>query len=391
MINAIKQNADVIAFEASYKEAFQALEAQLYELLIDNQVENVAALKKEITNRIFELCQQFGIVDKYLVYKAFDDIWEQISLDLEAIRLQGFDAARSIEDIEVYDKKEKKAVKKGEEGRVIPFALIQKHLFADEYTQMDSLNKELSGATSEYESFWEEMDEELKEELKKKDDSDEQSEAKLDTKQLKAKYQEVLAMLSNDTTKKYTEYAALKPKQKVEFQENHPELTWPDETEKAKNGTYKQSAINAIVEQIKNNIEIDEEEDDYKIRHLFLLGQQISALKKEIKQHKTNLDNKAREAIIKLSDDEIKMLLKEKWLTPAMENINAIPSAIISDLNRSVNGIIAKYDNPLLTLDTDIVETEESLSVMLNDLTGNAFDMAAIQQFKTLLGGKENE
>ena len=86
VIDAIKQNADVIAFEANYKEAFQALEDRLYELLIDNQVKNVAALKKEITNRIFELCQQFGIVDKYLVYKAFDDVWEQISLDLEAIR-----------------------------------------------------------------------------------------------------------------------------------------------------------------------------------------------------------------------------------------------------------------------------------------------------------------
>ena len=391
VIDAIRQNADVVAFEASYKEAFQALEAQLYELLIDNQIENVAALKKEITNRIFELCHQFNIVDKYLVYKAFDDIWEQINLDLEAIRLQGFDAARSVEDIEVYDKKEKKAVKKGEEGRVIPFALIQKHLFADEYTQMDSLNKELSGATTEYESFWEELDDELKEELKKKDDGDEQSEAKLDTKQLKVKYQEVLKTLSNDTTKIYAAYAVLKPKQKVEFQENHPELAWPDETEKAKNGTYKQAAMNAIVEQIKNNIEIDEEEDDYKIRHLFLLGQQISTLKKQIKEHKTNLDNKAREAIVKLSDDEIKMLLKEKWLTPAMENINAIPNAIISDLNRSVNEIINKYDNPILSLDTDIAKTEESLYVMLNDLTGDDFDMAAIKQFKKLLGGKENE
>ena len=85
------------------------------------------------------------------------------------------------------------------------------------------------------------------------------------------------------------------------------------------------------------------------------------------------------------------MLLKDYCLTPAMENINAIPNAIISNLNRSVNDIITKYDNPILTLDTDIAKTEESLSVMLNDLTGDAFDMAAVQQFKTLLGGKENE
>ena len=270
--------------------------------------------------------------------------------------------------------------------------MIQKHLFADEFTQMDGLNKELSSTTSEYESFWEGLDDELKEELKKKDEGgEEQSEAKLDTKKLKAKYQEVLATLFNDTTKMYAEYAALKPKQKLKFQENHTELLWPNDSEKNKDGTYNKAAMNAIVEQIKNRIEIDEDEDDYRIRHLYLLGQQISDLKKQIKALKTDLDNKAREAIVKLSDDEIKMLLKEKWLTPAMENINAIPNAIISELNRSVNDIIAKYDNPILTLDTDIAKTEESLSVMLNDLTGDEFDMAAIQQFKTLLGGNEDE
>lgn len=390
--DTIKRNEDVVAFEEKYTEAFQVLETQLYSLLIDNPVENVSALKKEIINRIFELCKHFEIVDKYLVYKAFDDVWEQISFDLETIRLQGFDAARSVEDIEVYDKKEKDAVKKGEEGRIIPFSLIQEHLFADEFTQMDSLNTELSSVMSEYETFWEELDDELKEEMKKKDDGkDEQSEAKLDTKLLKAKYQEVLATLSNDTTKMYVEYAALKPKQKVEFQKSHPELVWPDETEKVKNGTYKQAAINAIVEQIKNEIEIAEEEDDYKIRHLYLLGQQISALKKQIKEIKTNLDNKARETIVTLSDDEVKTLLKEKWLTPAMQNINAIPNSIISDLNRSVLEIISKYENPILTLDTDIAKTEKSLSDMLGELTGDAFDVSAIQQFNHLLGGKEHE
>lgn len=390
--DTIKRNEDVVAFEEKYTEAFHVLEAQLYSLLIDNPVENVSALKKEIINRIFELCKHFEIVDKYLVYKAFDDVWEQISIDLETIRLQGFDAARSVEDIEVYDKKEKDAVKKGEEGKIIPFSLIQKHLFADEFTQMDSLNTELSSVMSEYETFWEELDDELKEELKKKDDGkDEQSEAKLDTKLIKAKYQEVLKTLSNDTTKKYTKYATLKPKQKVEYQQNHSELIWPDDSEKAKNGTYKQAAINAIVEQIKNEIEIAEEEDDYKIRHLYLLGQQISVLKKQIKEIKTNLDNKAREAIVTLSDDDVKMLLKEKWLTPAMQNINAISNSIISDLNRSVLEIISKYENPILTLDTDIAKTEESLSDMLGDLTGDAFDMSAIQQLQKLLGGKENE
>ena len=392
VLKTIKQNGEIVTFEAVYREAFKSLEEQLYSLLIDGQIETVPALKAEITKRIFELCERFDIVDKYIVYKAFDESWEQISIDLETIRLQGLDASRAVEDIEVYDKKEKDAVKKGEEGRIIPFALIQKHLYSEEFVRMDSLSKELESITSDYNSFWEEMDEELKEDLKKKDDdAEEQAEAKLDTKVLKDKYQEVLGTLSDDTTKLYAEYLTLKPKQKVEFQETHPDLIWPDDSDKAKNGTYKQAAINAIIEQVKIKIEIDEEEADYKIRHLYLLGQRISALKKQIKEIKTALDNKASEAIASLSEDQIKMLLKEKWLTPAMQSINGIPESIKADLNRSIQQIIAKYQNPIAALDMEISGTKKTLSTMLDDLTGNTFDMAAIRQFKNLLGGEEDE
>ena len=392
VLDTIKTNGDVVAFETAYNEAFSALEEQLYDLLINNPVENVHALKAEITNRIFDLCKAFDIVDKYIVFKAFDDCWGQISIDLETIRLQGIGAARSIEDIEVYDKKEKDAVKKGEEGKIIPFALIQKHLFADEFIRMASLNRELEGVVSEYESFWEELDEELKDELKKKsDDADDQADAKLDTKILKAKYQEILATLSNDVTKLYNEYLSLKPKEKVVFQQEHTELAWPEAGERSANGTYKPASIKAIIEQIKNEIEIAEDEDDYKVRRLYLLNQQISALKKQIKEIKTTLDNKAREAIARLSDDEIKMLLKEKWLTPAMQSINDIPASIKDELNRFIQRIVVKYQNPISTLDTEISYAEKELSSMLKNLCGNDFDMAAIHEFEKLLGGEDNE
>ena len=393
VLDTIKTNGDVVAFETAYNEAFSALEEQLYDLLINNPVENVHALKAEITNRIFDLCKAFDIVDKYIVFKAFDDCWGQISIDLETIRLQGIDAARSIEDIEVYDKKEKDAVKKGEEGKIIPFALIQKHLFADEFIRMASLNRELEGVVSEYESFWEELDEELKDQLKKKsDDADDQADAKLDTKILKTKYQEILATLSNDATKLYNEYLSLKPKEKVVFQQEHTELAWPEADERSANGTYKPASIKAIIEQIKNEIEIAEDEDDYKVRRLYLLNQQISDLKNnKIKKIKTFLDSQAREKIVCLSDDEIKMLLKEKWLTPAMQSINGIPASIKKDLNYSVQAIIAKYKNPISSLESEIVDAEDALSAMLKELRGNDFDMAAIQELEKLLGGANDE
>ena len=391
VLNSFKTNGDVQAFEAAYHAAFDALEQWLYDLLIENRVDNVHAIKAEITNRIFELCKEFDIVDRYIVYKSFDENWEQISIDLETIRLFGLDAAHMKEIVETYVKgsDETKTV---EDGKIIPFALIQKHLFADEFIRMEALSRELASVIDEYDSFWEDMDEELKDQLKKKSDSaSDETEAKLDTTILKKKYQEVLESLSNDITRQYVSYLALKPKEKLAFQQEHTDFIWPDETEKGKNGVYKPAAIKAIIEQIKNEIEIAEDEDDYKVRHLYLLGQQISALKKQIKVLKIDLDAKAKEVIKRLSDDEIKMLLKEKWLTPAMRNINGIPESVVDTLNRSIQAIIAKYNNPIATLDTQIANAEKALASMLKDLCGNEFDMAAIQQLGKLLGGEDDE
>ena len=385
--STINTNKDVVKFNSEYATVFKSLENQLYALLIDGTVENVHAIKSQITEKIFALSEQFNILDKYLVYKAFDENWEQISVNLELIRLQGLDAARSIEDIEVYDKKEKEAIKKGEEGKIIPLALIQKYLSSDEFLRLDALSKQLNGVSAEYDSFWEDLDEELKNDLKKESDEGDSSQAKIDTKLLKEKYLEVLNSLSNESTKKYEKYLSLKPKQKLIYQTEHTELKWPEETEQSSNKTYKPATIKKIIEDIKNSIEIPEDEDDYKIRHLYLLGQQITSLKKQIKEIKTELDNKAREAIVSLSDDEVKMLLKEKWITPAMQSIYSIPAAIETDLNREIQGIIAKYQNPITELNTEIAKTENELSALLGDLNGDDFDSTALCELKRLFGG----
>ncbi len=83
---------------------FAKLEEFLYKKLIEEKVENVFALKEEITNYLFDTCKDFSLVDKYNVYKAFDSIWDMVSIDLKTIQEEGFGAARKTEDIKVYDK-----------------------------------------------------------------------------------------------------------------------------------------------------------------------------------------------------------------------------------------------------------------------------------------------
>ena len=386
--SVIKANLDVIAFESAYNKAFKELEKQLYTLLIDAPIENVHTLKQEITARIFSICEQFQIVDKYLVYRAFDEQWEQISIDLEAIRLQGLDAARIIEDIEEYDKKSKDVIKTGEDGKIIPFTLVQRHMFSEAFMQMDALMKELDSTVADYDSFWAELEDELKDELKKEDEGgDDQSEPKPDAKRLKEKYQEIMKAISTPVTQQYEAYLALKAKEKVKYQEEHKELMWPDDSEKAANGAYKPAAIKSIITQIKNDTELPEDEDEFKIRHLYLLNQQISALKKSIKDRKTSLDIKARETIVKLTDDEIKSLLEQKWLAPSMQSINSIPGAVANELQKKLQEIIEKYQYPIAALDPQIDETEKELSKLLAGLKGDSFDNAAIIEMIKLLSG----
>ena len=198
----------------------------------------------------------------------------------------------------------------------------------------------------------------------------------------------MMTVLSNEATRKYAEYLALKPRQKVAFQTEHTELTWPDDSQKISNGTYKQSAINAIIDQIKSEIPLPEEEDEYKIRYLYQRNQRISSLKKEIKEVKTGLDNKARDTIVALTDEQVKQLLREKWLTPAMRSINGIPASIEKELDQQIREIIQKYQNPLSSLDAEIGAHEKALTALLGELTGGTFELAAIKEMKKLLGGE---
>ena len=110
------------------------------------------------------------------------------------------------------------------------------------------------------------------------------------------------------------------------------------------------------------------------------MSQRISALKKEVKEIKTNLDNQARTAITSLSDDQVKSLLREKWLAPAMQSIFGIPAAVEGELRRKIQEIIKKYQNPISELNGEIEKGERQMEALMKQLVGNSFDMAAIAE-----------
>ena len=74
-----------------------------------------------------------------------------------------------------------------------------------------------------------------------------------------------------------------------------------------------------------------------------------------------------------------------------MESLYGLPQAIISLLTDKVKALATKYDVTLAGVESEIGETEASLSAMLDNLTGNPYDMAGLKELKALLGGMKDE
>ena len=56
-----------------------------------------------------------------------------------------------------------------------------------------------------------------------------------------------------------------------------------------------------------------------------------------------------------------------------------------------VKALSTKYDVTLAGLEAEIKQTEASLTAMLDQLTGNPYDTAGLQELKALLGGIADE
>ncbi len=111
------------------------------------------------------------------------------------------------------------------------------------------------------------------------------------------------------------------------------------------------------------------------------------SLKKEIKTAETDLHMLTKETIENLTDNQAQDLLKKKWIDPLVDSLLALPQTVISELKDKLQALCNKYDTTFEDVEEEIKETEHSLVGMLDELTGNEFDMKGIEEFKKLLGG----
>ena len=58
----------------------------------------------KIAASIREKIDDNGLIDYYDCFEALDNVWQEILLDLETVKTQGFAAAKEIDDIKVLKK-----------------------------------------------------------------------------------------------------------------------------------------------------------------------------------------------------------------------------------------------------------------------------------------------
>lgn len=131
-----------------------------------------------------------------------------------------------------------------------------------------------------------------------------------------------------------------------------------------------------------------EPETMQKLSRVNTIQTEEKTLKADIKKMTVQLESKTKETIEHLTDEQAVDLLKEKWIKPLMESLMHLSDHMINNFVSEIERLAKKYNTTLEQVEKEIAETEQSLCSMIDDLCGNEFDMAGLQELKKLLGGE---
>lgn len=312
-------------FPTLKNELFKAINSK-YSVTAAENLKEIIENNADVASFISFYNNKFSYLKTYLENEFLSN-----PASIQTVKTQGFAAAKEIDDIKVLkkDSKTKKLEEKviGTDGRLIPFAMIQNLYFSDLADEVSALDIEISTLANEKDDLLDSIEPDDKAELLKDGDSSD-----IDSKKLKSKIAEI-----KKNIKKGAEY----------------------------------------------------EDDSYEsiIMSIDKTNSKISQVKKALKTKKTVLDSETEEKIKTLTDEEIHNILVKKWIDPICDGITNLPHTLISSLESQIDALSKKYDTSFTELDSQINEAESSLSGMLDDLTGNDFDMQGLAELKKLLGG----
>ena len=94
-----------------------------------------------------------------------------------------------------------------------------------------------------------------------------------------------------------------------------------------------------------------------------------------------------KKTIENLSASQINELLTEKWITPIINNLKELPKSLINQFINNIKELSDKYSTNFFEIEKEIKETENELSSLIDELTGNEYDLKALKAFQEMIKG----
>ena len=374
--------ASVKEYVASMEKALDGFDSYLKTELLDGwKTVAVNAEEGKITDELFRRVEEIPLIDKYDAYQLLDDEWTQTALDLEIMQMEGFDAVRGVEPHIVLKKHGEETVeeKDGWMGRILPFDLVQRELFAPELEAIGALSREAERLEGELEALAGEMSE---------DDRDgvmEEGETELDAKLVATKADEVLADIDTPELSALSAYLELAgAAEKRLYTATHPEVDW-SAMEASRTGLYGKKTVESRMRAIREEHEFPEDSFERLVVRADQAFRRIKALKSDKKTLENQLETKTIDRIQHLTDEEAMQLLEAKWVRPLAEKLAAMPRGVVGKLTDKVKALAEKYGTTLSQISARIKKAEKELEQLLGELEGGPNDMAGIAAWREKL------
>lgn len=328
---AITEHPQVVQFVKTYQQAFAGFDEFLNQKLIQNWQEVARnQAESELSNELFARLSSVALIDKYQAFQLLNNQWQTINADLEMLQTEGFAAVKLVEP-DLVVKKVKGVdteVQDGWKGHILPFELVQQTVLQAELKALQTQENRLSEIASQLEEILESLSEEDKEQ---------------------------------DTVKESKDGFV--------------------------NAEVAKAAKAFLQEQKLNKTQFGAESYEAAMIQAQALIEEERALKKSLKDAQTALHLQTKSTIEQLSDEEARELLHLKWIAPLSQELASLPSSLIAQLASQVQALAEKYAVTYAQVASEIETTEQELAQMMQELTGNEFDMQGLAELSRLLKG----
>lgn len=322
----VNNNNDVFLFKETVASSFNAFKTSLHDVLINHCLSvELNKIQQTLGQDIFTIIENYPLIDKYEAYEIFDSHWKQISSDLEIIQSEGMESIRKVDPVYITKKVNNKdeEVQNGWNGRIIPYELVHQSLLKEINDQVIKTNDSLNDIASNYSEIIDNLSEENKE----------------------------LPILKEGG-------------EAFDFKE-----------------------VKTMLKQLKYETDNDSIELKETLQLVISLQEDEKSLRKLVKEKEAQLLSLSKTTIENLTDDQVNELLQEKWINPLINELSDLPNQVINRLITCITSLSHKYSNTLKNIEQQIHETEKQLAAMMDELTGNEFDMKGIKELQSLLLG----